>query len=84
LITRQKFEFVKEKYGYYSSSAEELDKPKSNIDDLSILDPDVNKELLSLLNPEVILEGRPEHKSNVICQETNKKTLEIALPENNY
>ena len=60
MITREKFDFIKEKYGYYSSWAiwsDENEKPKSNIGDLSILNPDLNSDLLSQLNTEVILLG---------------------------
>lgn len=60
LITREKYDFIKSKYAYYSSWAiwsEEDEKPKSNIGDLDILDPDLNKDLLSQLNTEVILLG---------------------------
>ena len=60
MITREKFDFIKDKYGYYSSRAiwsDENEKPKSNIGDLSILDPDLNSDLLSQLKTEVILLG---------------------------
>jgi len=60
MITREKFDFIKDKYGYYSSWAiwsDENEKPKSNIGDLSILDPDPNSDLLSQLNTEVIFLG---------------------------
>ena len=60
MITREKFDFIKDKYGYYSSWAiwsDENEKPKSNIGDLSILDPDPNSDLLSQLKTEVILLG---------------------------
>ncbi len=60
-ITREKFEFIKEKYGYYASWAiwadEDNKKPKSNVGDLTILDPEKNKVLLSQLNPNVVLVG---------------------------
>lgn len=60
MITREKFDFIKDKYGYYSSWAiwsDENEKPKSNIGDLSILNPDLNSDLLSQLNTEVVLLG---------------------------
>lgn len=60
MINREKFEFIKEKYGYVASWAvwtDESDKPKSNIGDLNILDPEINKKLLSQLNSNVILVG---------------------------
>jgi len=59
MITREKFDFIKEKYGHYSSWAiwayENPEKPKSNLGDLTVLDPDKNKDLLSKLNPNVVL-----------------------------
>jgi len=61
MISREKFEFMKSKYGDFSSWAvwkkENPDKPTSNIGDLDVLDPDNNKDLLSILNPNVILVG---------------------------
>ena len=60
MITREKFDFIKDKYAYYASWAiwsDEDEKPKSNIGDLTILDPDSNKNLLSQLNPNVVLLG---------------------------
>ena len=57
MITRDTFDSIKEKYAYYSSWAiwsEENEKPKSNIGDLSVLNPDLNENLLSQLNPEVV------------------------------
>ena len=54
MITLDKFEFIKSKY-YYCSSwavwAEEGDSPKSNIGDLTALDPMMNPTLLSEPNP---------------------------------
>ena len=58
--TREKFDFIKDKYAYCASWAiwsDEDEKPKSNIGDLTILDPDSNKNLLSQLNPNVVLLG---------------------------
>ena len=60
MITREKFDFIKDKYAYCASWAiwsDEDEKPKSNIGDLTILDPDINKNLLSKLNPNVVLLG---------------------------
>ena len=60
MITREKFDFIKDKYAYCASWAiwsDEDEKPKSNIGDLTILDPDINKNLLSQLNPNVVLLG---------------------------
>lgn len=58
MITRKKFDFIKENYSQYSSWAvwaEQEEKQKSKIGDLTILDPDINENLLSELNPEVVL-----------------------------
>ena len=58
MITEEKFNFIKEKYQFYSSWAvwaEQGDKPKSNVGDLSVLDPKQNKNLLKILNPNIIL-----------------------------
>ena len=60
MTDRKKFEFIKDKYGYYASWAiwaEEGDTPKSNIGDLTVLDPQINKNLLSLLKPNIVLVG---------------------------
>ena len=58
MISEEKFYFIKEKYQFYSSWAvwaEQGDKPKSNVGDLSVLDPKQNKNLLKTLNPNIIL-----------------------------
>ena len=58
MISEEKFYFIKEKYQLYSSWAvwaEQGDKPKSNVGDLSVLDPKQNKNLLKTLNPNIIL-----------------------------
>ena len=60
MITREKFDFIKDKYAYCASWAiwsDEDERPTSNIGDLTILDPDSNKNLLSQLNPNVVLLG---------------------------
>ena len=60
MITREKFEYIKERYGNVGSWAiwaDEDIKPKSNIGNLTILDPDINTTLLSQLNPNVVLVG---------------------------
>jgi len=57
MVDRAKFEFIKEKYGHWTSWAiwaEAGDAPKSNIGDLSIFSGD---NFLSQLNSEVILVG---------------------------
>ena len=58
MITREKFDFVKKKYGPVASWAiwaHEGEEPKSNMGDLTVLDPEINKNLLSELNPNVVL-----------------------------
>ncbi|WP_214020135.1 hypothetical protein [Methanoculleus sp.] len=60
MINQEKFEFIKEKYGYYASWAIWADageKPKDNIGDLSVFDIKYNSGLLEQLNPNIILVG---------------------------
>ena len=57
-MTPQNFELIKTKYQFWSSWAiwaEQGDAPKSNIGDLSILDPKFNSNLLNQLNPNIVL-----------------------------
>ena len=56
----EKFNFIKEEYGTCSSWAiwkEVGETPKSNMEDLSVLDPQQNPNLLSQLNPNVVFVG---------------------------
>ena len=56
-VSIEQFKKIKSKYQYLSSWAiwaTEGETPKSNIGDLTVLDPDINKNLLSQLNPEVV------------------------------
>lgn len=58
MITREKFDFLKKKYGKHASWAiwaDAGDLPKSNMGDMSVLDPDIHKDLLSKLNPNIVL-----------------------------
>jgi hypothetical protein len=58
MITRKKFDLIKEKHGKYCSWAiwtHEDKKAKSNMGDLTVLDPEINNNLLSNLNPNVVL-----------------------------
>lgn len=60
MITLEEFNKIKVKYGKCSSWAiwkSEGDTPKSNIEELSVLDPAKNKKLLSELRPNVIFVG---------------------------
>lgn len=57
-VTREKFDFIKTKYGHFASWAiwaHEGVTPKSNMGDLTVLDPEINKNLLSELNPNVVM-----------------------------
>ena len=57
MIDKNKFEKIKYEHGEYASWAiwaDQGEKPKSNIGDLSVLDPEINTELLTLLKPEII------------------------------
>ena len=60
MIDKAKFEFIKEKYGHYASWAiwaEEGEKPKDNVGDLSIFDMDKDDSFLQLLKPNIVLVG---------------------------
>ncbi len=57
MVTKEKFEFIKEKYGHWTSWAiwpAAGDTPKSNVGDLSIFS---GNDFLHHLNPEIILVG---------------------------
>ena len=57
MVTKDKFEFIKEKYGHWTSWAiwaNAGDTPKSNVGDLSIFSGD---DFLTQLNSEVVLVG---------------------------
>ncbi|MGC9526396.1 MAG: hypothetical protein ACP5D7_12740 [Limnospira sp.] len=59
-IDKQKFEFITKKYGYHASWvvwADEEEKPKDNIEDLSVFDLDKNPNLLKIINPNIIFVG---------------------------
>ncbi len=56
-MNKKQFDLIKKRYGHYASWAiwaEEGDKPKSNMGDLSIFE---DKNILSHLNPNIILAG---------------------------
>jgi len=60
MFDQTKFEFIKKKYGHYASWAiwaDEGEKPKDNVGDLSLFDIKNNVELLRQLNPNIILLG---------------------------
>ena len=91
MITLKQFNDIKNKYGHCSSFAvwaEVGDTPKSNSGDLSVLDPDINKELLSILNVDVVLlalngsftfdpEAEPEPFSNFHSYHPNQQDYKI-------
>ncbi|MBR4791372.1 MAG: hypothetical protein IK024_10815 [Treponema sp.] len=59
-MKKELFDKIKKEYGKYASwavFAEETDKPKSNMGDISILEPDNNPELLKILKTNVIMVG---------------------------
>jgi len=60
MLSKEIFDLVKYKYGHYASWAvwsDEGEKPKDNIGDISILDPDANPHLLEDLNPNIVIVG---------------------------
>ena len=60
MINRSQFELIKKKYGHYASWAiwaDEKEKPKDNMGDLSVFDININAALLSQLKPDIVLVG---------------------------
>ena len=60
MVTRKVFEKIKSNYGNCASWAvwaKQGEKPKSNVGDLTVLNPDSNPHLLTQLNPQIILVG---------------------------
>jgi len=60
MINRSQFELIKKKYGHYASWAiwaDEKEKPKDNMGDLSVFDININAALLSQLRPDIVLVG---------------------------
>ena len=60
MISQEKYNEIKSKFGHYASWglwAEKGLKPKDNVGDISVLDPEQNTNLLNILNPNVILVG---------------------------
>jgi hypothetical protein len=59
-MDRETFELIKQKHGAYASWAvwaEATGRPKSNVGDLSVLDPDQNPMLLQTLRNDVVMVG---------------------------
>ena len=60
MITLEKFNYIKDKYGQCASWAiwaSEGESPKSNIGDLTVRDPEENSNLLPQLNPNIVFVG---------------------------
>src|ERR1017187_1622513 len=60
MISREHYNQIAEKYGEFASWAvwaEVDEKPKSNIGDISVFNPEINPLLLTLLNPDVVMVG---------------------------
>lgn len=60
MLDQTTFEFIKKKYGFYSSWAiwaDTTERPKDNIGDLSVFDQETNPNLLEQLNPNIIFVG---------------------------
>lgn len=60
MVDREAFERIKQKHGRYASWAvwaESTGRPKSNIGDLSVLEPDHNPTLLQTLRDDVVMLG---------------------------
>lgn len=60
MISRQKFDDIKRKYeeaGSWAVWAEAGEKPKSNIGDITVLDPGLNPLLLDIIQTNVIIVG---------------------------
>ena len=60
MISLEKFQLIRERYGHFASWAvwaEPGKKPKDNVADLSVLDPQLNPALLELLNGDFVFLG---------------------------
>lgn len=60
MITRATFDRIKQRRGAYASWAvwaEASGKPKSNVSDMRVLDPDANSDLLEILKNDVLMIG---------------------------
>jgi hypothetical protein len=59
-MSPDRFKRIRDRYGHYASWAvwaEEGEKPKGNIDNLSVLDPQINPNLLNTLTGDFIFLG---------------------------
>ena len=87
MITLDKFNSIKDKYGCYGSWAvwaKQEERPKSNIGDLSVLDSAKNENLLPVLNPNVIFvglnksrDGNKKHFSNFHSKDSGSNDFKI-------
>ena len=71
MISRERFDCVKSQYGHWGSWAvwaDEGDKPKSHVGDLSIFD---NDQVLRTLNSEVVLVGLNISRNDIACPWAN-------------
>lgn len=60
MISPETFQRIRDRYGHYASWAvwaDEGQKPKENIDDLTVLDPQINPALLNTLTGDFIFLG---------------------------
>jgi len=60
VVTRERFDLIKRKHGCCASWAVWADagaRATSNVGDMSVLDPEVNRALLAVLNPSVVMLG---------------------------
>lgn len=60
MVTRERFDLIKRKHGHYASWAVWAaagTRPTSNVGDISVLDPEENRALLTVLNPAVVMLG---------------------------
>ena len=96
-ITREKFDEIAKKYANIGSWAvwpEFGDTPRANIDDLTVLDPDKNKDLLDILKPNIVMIGlnisreldKSEKFRNYHCggANTNDFKLRYAFKDTDY
>ena len=95
MITSKQFNYIKKKHGKYASWAiwadQEGEKAKSNIEELRVLDPAINKDLLSQLNPNVIFvglnksrNGNKKRFSNFHSSHANDYNIRFAFKNSPY
>ena len=87
MITLDKFNFIKDEHGDYASWAvwaKQEETPTSKIDDLNVLDPAINRNLLFILNPNVVFvglnksrDGNKKHFSNFHSKDSGSNDFKI-------